>query len=38
MTPRDWDRCTVEEEDHLLGWVEQYKAQMDKNARKPGRS
>lgn len=33
MTPRDWDLLTVEEEDHLLNWLEQYTAQMEKHAR-----
>jgi hypothetical protein len=38
MTPRDWDLLTVEEEDHLLGWLEEYIAQMEEAARKAGRS
>lgn len=37
MSPRDWDACTVEEEDHLLAWLDEYSAQMEKNARKTGR-
>lgn len=38
MTPRDWDRLTVEEEDHLLAWLEEYTARMEEAARKAGRS
>lgn len=34
MTPRDWDLLTVEEADHLLAWLEEYTAQMEKAARK----
>lgn len=34
MTPRDWDLLTVEEEDHLLGWLDDYTAQMQKAAQK----
>lgn len=37
MRPQDWDTLTVEQEDHLLDWVEEYAAQMEKNARKAGR-
>lgn len=32
MTPRDWDRLTVEEEDHLLDWLEEYTARMEETA------
>jgi len=24
MTPRDWDDLTVEEEDALLGWIDEF--------------
>jgi hypothetical protein len=34
MTPRDWDLLTVEEEDHLLDWLEEYTAQMKEAADK----
>lgn len=37
MTPRDWDLLTVEEEDHLLSWLEQYTARLEEAARKSGR-
>lgn len=37
MTPRDWDGLTVEEEDHLLSWLDQYVARMEEAARKSGR-
>ncbi len=37
MTPRDWDACTVEEEDHLLAWLDEYTAQMEKAALRNGR-
>jgi hypothetical protein len=39
MRPRDWDACTVEETDSLLGWVEAYlKAQQEANEKlKSGR-
>lgn len=30
MRPRDWDGLTVEEEDHLLDWLDSYLEQMDK--------
>jgi hypothetical protein len=38
MTPRDWDLLTVEEEDHLLDWLEAYTAHMEETARKSGQS
>lgn len=34
MTPRDWDLLTVEEADHLLAWLDDYTAQLEKAARK----
>ncbi|MEU9597203.1 hypothetical protein AB0E06_10365 [Streptomyces sp. NPDC048109] len=34
ITPRDWDLLTVEETDHLLGWLDEYLAQMEKAAKK----
>jgi hypothetical protein len=33
---RDWDTLTVEQEDRYLDWVEDYAAQMQKNAGKAG--
>jgi hypothetical protein len=30
MTPRDWDLLTVEEEDQLLDWLDDYIEQMEK--------
>lgn len=32
MTPRDWDLLTVEEADHLLDWLDEYLAQLQKTA------
>jgi hypothetical protein len=39
MRPRDWDACTVEEVDALLGWLDAYeKAQQEANEKmKSGR-
>lgn len=37
MTPRDWDALTVEEEDHLLAWLEAYTAQLEKAAQESKR-
>lgn len=30
MTPRDWDSLTVEEEDALLHWVDEYIKESEK--------
>jgi TorA maturation chaperone TorD len=37
MTPRDWDRLTVEETDHLLNWLEAYTERMQEAADKAKR-
>lgn len=37
MTPRDWDLLTVEEEDHLLDWLDAYVAKLEQNAQESGR-
>jgi hypothetical protein len=37
MTPRDWDLLTVEETDHLLAWLDDYLAQIEKAAQKSRR-
>lgn len=29
MRPQDWDGLTIEQEDHLLDWVEQYIAKIE---------
>lgn len=34
MTPRDWDALTVQETDHLLDWLDDYIAQLEKAAQK----
>lgn len=37
MTPRDWDHLTVDEEDVLLDWIDEYIKESEKAHRAASR-